>query len=134
MAVEGTKNLSAVVSSAGETRRPRPDEATRRELAWLPGQLDELPARLDAAEPPCSQWLAAVDPEYRGNARNLLHYWAIRQCDLRELQVRPAAFGLSWPGRSESHVPAAHARAVTRARPVVGRIGGHRRKENLIHE
>jgi len=37
---------------------------------------------------------------------NLAHYWAIRQCDLRELQLELAAFGLSSLGRCEPHVQA----------------------------
>lgn len=35
-----------------------------------------------------------------------MHYWAIRQVDLRELQTGLAVFGLSSLGRSESHVQA----------------------------
>ena len=34
------------------------------------------------------------------------HYWSIRQCDLRDLQSRLAAYGLSSLGRSEPHVEA----------------------------
>ncbi|MEC3952915.1 pyruvate kinase [Nocardia sp. CDC153] len=82
-------------------------DAPCRELRWLLGQLNELLDRLDAAEHAWSQWLSAVVTEYHGSARNLVHYWAIRQCDLRRLQVRLAAFGLSSLGRSESHVQAA---------------------------
>ena len=40
------------------------------------------------------------------SARNMLHYWAIRQCDLRDLQARLTAYGLSSLGRSEPHVAA----------------------------
>src|ERR1700739_3160625 len=36
----------------------------------------------------------------------MLHYGAIRQCDLRDLQARLAAYGLSSLGRSEPHVEA----------------------------
>jgi pyruvate kinase len=36
----------------------------------------------------------------------MLHYWAIRQCDLRDLQGRLSANGLSSLGRSEPHVEA----------------------------
>jgi pyruvate kinase len=36
----------------------------------------------------------------------MLHYWAIRQCDLRDLQARLSAYGLSSLGRSEPHVEA----------------------------
>jgi len=35
-----------------------------------------------------------------------VHYWAIRQFDLRELQTELTVFGLSSLGRSESHVQA----------------------------
>ena len=45
-------------------------------------------------------------PGYRASARNIVHYWAIRQTDLRDLQHRLAAFGLSSLGRSEPHVEA----------------------------
>ena len=58
------------------------------------------------AESQWSGWLAAVAPEHRSSARNMVHYWAIRQCDLRELQIRLAAYGLSSLGRSEPHVEA----------------------------
>jgi len=36
----------------------------------------------------------------------MLHYWALRQCDLRDLQARLTAHGLSSLGRSEPHVEA----------------------------
>jgi pyruvate kinase len=62
---------------------------------------------LEAAESAWQEWLADVAADYRSSALNIVHYWAIRQCDLRELQGRLAAFGLSSLGRSESHVQAA---------------------------
>jgi pyruvate kinase len=82
------------------------DDPTDRKLAQLLAQLDDLLERLGAAESTWSDWLAAADPGYRASARNIVHYWAIRQADLRELQNRLAAFGLSSLGRSESHVEA----------------------------
>ncbi|MBW8370726.1 MAG: pyruvate kinase [Thiobacillus sp.] len=48
--------------------------------------------------------LAKVDANYRDSARNLLHYLALRRHDLRPLQLRLAALGLSSLGRAESHV------------------------------
>ncbi len=45
-----------------------------------------------------------VHQNYRASARNLLHYLALRRRDLRPLQVRLAALGLSSLGRAESHV------------------------------
>ena len=50
--------------------------------------------------------LAAVRPEHRQAARNLAHYLALRQHDLRDLQGALAALGLSSLGRSERCVMA----------------------------
>lgn len=46
----------------------------------------------------------AIHPHYRDSARNLVHYLALRQRDLRPLQARLAELGLSSLGRSEAHV------------------------------
>ncbi|HMN27163.1 MAG TPA: pyruvate kinase, partial [Caldilineaceae bacterium] len=51
--------------------------------------------------------LDEVHANYRDSARNLLHYLALRRRDLRPLQLRLAALGLSSLGRAESHVLAA---------------------------
>jgi pyruvate kinase len=48
--------------------------------------------------------LAKVHANYRDSARNLLHYLSLRRRDLRPLQLRLAALGLSSLGRAESHV------------------------------
>lgn len=82
------------------------DDATDRELVRLLAQLNDLLEKLEAAEAIWSDWLAAAAPAYQTSARNIVHYWAIRQADLRDLQGRLAAFGLSSLGRSESHVEA----------------------------
>src|SRR6516165_6440798 len=50
------------------------------------------------------QRLDEVHANYRHSARNLLHYLALRRHDLRPLQLRLAALGLSSLGRAESHV------------------------------
>ncbi len=77
-----------------------------RRLAGLLEQVDDLLTSLSDAESSWAGWLSAVAPENRSSARNLVHYWAIRQLDLRELQVGLAVFGLSSLGRSEAHVQA----------------------------
>jgi pyruvate kinase len=69
------------------------DDPTDSELVRLLGQLDDLLESLETAEPEWSDWLVAAAPEYRVSARNMVHYWAIRQYDLRELQSRLGAFG-----------------------------------------
>jgi pyruvate kinase len=48
--------------------------------------------------------IAEVPERYRDCAQNLLHYLALRQHDLRDLQRNLATFGLSSLGRCESHV------------------------------
>jgi pyruvate kinase len=48
--------------------------------------------------------LDKVHPRHTGSARNLLHYAAIRSFDLRELQARLTALGLSSLGRAEVSV------------------------------
>ncbi|MGO9692329.1 MAG: pyruvate kinase [Mycobacterium sp.] len=85
---------------------PSTEADINKRLVGLLEQVDGLLARLSEAESSWSDWLAVVAPEQRSSARNLVHYWAIRQFDLRELQTGLAVFGLSSLGRSESHVQA----------------------------
>ena len=59
---------------------------TSRELTELLDEVDTLLTRLTDAESTWSRWLTGVAPEHRSSARNMLHYWAIRQYDLRDLQ------------------------------------------------
>jgi pyruvate kinase len=79
--------------------------------AWSPqllkGLLVELSAiRADvlALENECEQRLANRHRAYEQSARNLIHYLALRRHDVRELQEKLAALGLSSLGRTESHV------------------------------
>ncbi|MBW8328941.1 MAG: pyruvate kinase [Thiobacillus sp.] len=48
--------------------------------------------------------LSEIHANYRDSSRNLLHYLALRRRDLRPLQLRLAAMGLSSLGRAESNV------------------------------
>jgi len=48
--------------------------------------------------------IAAVHPDHRADAANLLHYLALRQADVRHLQRRLGVRGLSSLGRCEPHV------------------------------
>ena len=81
-------------------------DTTRQQLTQLRDDVDELLTRLSAAESVWWWWLSGVASQHQSSARNMLHYWAIRQCDLRELQARLSANGLSSLGRSEPHVEA----------------------------
>ncbi len=48
--------------------------------------------------------LQQIQPRHQDSARNLIHYLALRQSDLRDLQQNLALLGLSRLGRVEAHV------------------------------
>ena len=77
-----------------------------QQLDLLQHEISALLDRLADAERKWRQWTEPVAPEHRRSAANLVHYWALRQSDLRDLQRRLAEFGLSSLGRSEAHVQA----------------------------
>jgi len=87
------------------TRAPA-DGDVARQTARLAEHVAGLLASLSDAEVSWESWLSAVAAAHLPSARNLVHYWAIRQYDLRELQTGLTVFGLSSLGRSESHVQA----------------------------
>jgi pyruvate kinase len=74
--------------------------------------------------------LRDVHAEQRASARNLLHYLALRGRDLRPLQARLAASGLSSLGRAESHVLA----ALDSVLSVLYRLAGRPAIENHPHD
>ncbi len=67
-------------------------------------QIATLRTSILAETAPADSRLESVHPNFHDSARNLLHYLALRRHDLRPLQLRLAALGLSSLGRSESHV------------------------------
>ena len=77
-----------------------------QQAAWfaLRETLSQLRIEVLAIEQRAAPLLAAVHPEQRASAANLLHYLALRQRDHWQLQGQLAACGLSSLGRSESHV------------------------------
>ena len=70
-------------------------------LERLAEALAEVRAHALATERDLAPDVALVDPAYRASARNLLHYLALRQHDLREVQPELTRLGLSSLGRSE---------------------------------
>ena len=69
--------------------------------------LDELTALRDdlvKSESGFSESLKKVNSQHQAGAINLIHYLGLRRKDVRPLQERLAAAGLSSLGRSESHV------------------------------
>ncbi len=96
---------------------PPPGTATETEAELIARCLLALRTLWDATgqlEEKFSSTLDQATPEARASARNLIHYLAVRQHDIRPLQKDLARLGLSSLGRMESHVRATLA-AVFRA-------------------
>jgi pyruvate kinase len=73
-------------------------------LDRLAAALGDLRTRAISLENELQDEIAEVMPEHRASARNLVHYLALRQGDIRGLQPDLAGLGLSSLGRLESHV------------------------------
>lgn len=69
-------------------------------------QLVAIQERATEFESRYAKKLTAVHPNYRDSARNLVHYLALRQTDIRTLQDDLAILGLSSLGRAERNVMA----------------------------
>ena len=85
----------------------RSDERLCRQGAEIEAVLSELLAirsRILADATRSKLPLDLINGNYQDSARNLLHYLGLRRHDLRPLQLRLAALGLSSLGRAESHV------------------------------
>lgn len=76
------------------------------EIAKLIDELAAIRESLTALETKFADQLGEIHPTFKYGARNLLHYLAFRSHDIRALQDRLAALGLSSLGRSEGHVMA----------------------------
>ena len=91
--------------TAGESSASPPSpELPQDEMASLLQQLQRIHERADVLEARFASELQQVHPEFAASARNLLHYVAMRQFDIGELQERLSELGLSSLGRCEQHV------------------------------
>lgn len=90
-------------NTAADSRHaePRPESMDCAELAR---QLVALRNSLLEAETCLASRLEQLDERHLASARNLLHYLALRQQDLRSLQEQLSENGLSSLGQCESHV------------------------------
>lgn len=77
-----------------------------RKIDALIDSVARLRSQCLAFEKTHAKEVAAVAPGYRTSARNLLHYLALRQHDIRELQEDLSSLGLSSLGRLEAHTMA----------------------------
>jgi pyruvate kinase len=80
---------------------------SRSEFTSLMEEFDEIRADMLELVDRSADLLKDIPPQHQRSARNLLCYLALRSRDLRPLQARLAAVGLSSLGRAESHVLAA---------------------------
>lgn len=89
----------------------------KSDLKWMLSEIEALSERTKALEKKHKPVLQAVHLSNLASAKNLVHYLALRESDVRALQSRLSLYGLSSLGRSERHVRATllTLRAVLRA-------------------
>jgi pyruvate kinase len=85
----------------GLERAPLPGSA---EFRTILAKLCKLRSRLRKLESSFVKPLARIHPSYRPSARNLVHYVALRRHDIRRVQQRLSAAGVSSLGHSETAV------------------------------
>jgi pyruvate kinase len=93
----------------------------RCELETLEAEVRAVRDAMLAAEAARADDITATHPAHRRSAVNLIHYLELRQHDVRDLQARLAASGLSSLGRSEAHVLA----TIEEVLSVLARLNGH---------
>jgi pyruvate kinase len=97
------------------------DSFDGRALADLERDVRAVRDAMLAAETARAADIAGTHPEHRRSATNLIHYLELRHHDVRDLQARLAAAGLSSLGRSEAHVLATTEEVLS----VLARLNGH---------
>ena len=105
--IEAIRLLDSSRRVTRKRRVPAPGDDVRWSERILVQAIDELGAvRRDALrlERLFARELREVHASFRESARNLVHYLALRDHDMRALQERLAVLGLSSLGRTESHV------------------------------
>jgi pyruvate kinase len=107
--------------------RPNPVNADAAAVKASLSGLREGMLELERRAGPVLSHLHAAN---RDGGRNLVHYLSLRRHDLRALQERLAALGLSSLGRSESHVLASLSSVLERLGDDLGSDGA----EGLSHE
>jgi pyruvate kinase len=91
-------------SDAASRRRRRPPDADASACKALVAKLTKLRSRLEKLDRSFVKPLSFIHPSYRQSARNLVHYVALRRHDIRRIQRRLSAAGVSSLGHSEAAV------------------------------
>lgn len=113
------------MSNSASAREP--GDVRRREAKEILAELSAVRSAMVAGTPALNRLLSRVDPGYRESARNLLQYLALRRHDIRPLQIRLAALGLSSLGRAEPHVLATVETVIDVLKQLAGRRPGRKR-------
>jgi pyruvate kinase len=90
-------NMNKQQSISRDAVEPHPYASLLREIEELRGELDRF-------EKTSAATLQHVNPAHLASTTNLVHYLGLRRRDMRSLQERLGAVGLSSLGRMESHV------------------------------
>jgi pyruvate kinase len=98
-------------------------EPTIAQFSFLRGQLAKLRGELIEIGAKSRHLLAAISPEYRASAINLIQYLAARQIDLRPVQLELGRYGFSSLGRMEGHVADALEQVIARLDDALSRAG-----------
>ncbi len=99
--------IAAEMTRAGKNPGELREELTRELSApvqQLSADIAKLVANARELEASLAPELDCLHPNHRAAGRNLVHYLALRQHDLRQLQHELTALGLSSLGRSEPYV------------------------------
>ncbi|MCV7174642.1 hypothetical protein H7H98_02490 [Mycolicibacterium sphagni] len=78
--------------------------AAAQQLDRLQDDVGALLARLTDAESRWKPWIDSASPDNHCSAINLVHYWALSQADLHDVERRLTEFGLSSLSHSTAHI------------------------------
>jgi pyruvate kinase len=95
--------MNDLTATSGTTGDQPANEQTS-ELINLIRELSLIRQKMLDLETLGLQKAGEIHPTYLQSARNLFHYLAMRRHEMRPLQERLSALGLSSLGRTESHV------------------------------
>jgi pyruvate kinase len=115
--------------SALSLRADSDSHARMREIAALRTELDSLYADIQSVAAEGRNFINGVSPIHRDSASNLIHYLGLRRHDLRALQPRLSALGLSSLGRSEARVMA----SVEAVRAALQALADHKDRRTSVH-
>ena len=90
--------------SSNETKSKRQTVKDRDGLHELNMEIDSLIAAVEGFAKKNAGLIRKLHPQYKAGGENFLHYLALRQFELKDLQLRLSRFGLSSLGRCESNV------------------------------